>query len=212
MEARPIPTTIPGPAGGRNGAAPDDAPPQRRHVPGEPGLWVLLLGEMTVFAVLFGVFMHSRNEQPALYAQQQLELHRNFGGINTLLLLTSSLAVVIGLHAIRRQLPRLARASIAAAMLCGAAFLANKYLEWSSLLNHHHNPHGDNFFLYFFVLTGLHAFHVLIGMGVLTAVLMLARKPLLSKTQSAFVEGGTCFWHMVDLLWVVLFALLYLVH
>jgi len=175
-------------------------------------MWVFILGDMSVFAVLFGVFMTYRDKQPALYAQQQLELHRSFGAINTLLLLTSSLAVVVGVRAIRRGLHRLARASIAAAMVCGCAFLVNKYLEWSSLLIHHHKPQGNDFFMYFFVLTGLHAFHLILGMGVLVAVFALARKPKLTKGQVAFVEGGTCFWHMVDLLWVVLFALLYLVH
>jgi nitric oxide reductase NorE protein len=73
-------------------------------------------------------------------------------------------------------------------------------------------PAGNNFFMYFFMLTGLHAFHLLVGLGILIAMLGLSRKPILSKGQFAFFEGGACFWHMVDLIWVVLFALLYLVH
>jgi len=73
-------------------------------------------------------------------------------------------------------------------------------------------PTTNNYFLYFFVLTGLHAFHVLIGMGILIALVRLSGKPSLSEGQFSFVEGGACFWHMVDLIWVVLFALLYLMH
>jgi nitric oxide reductase NorE protein len=182
------------------------------RIPGEPGVWVFIFGDMLVFALLFGVFMYYRDKQPALFARSQLELHRSFGAINTLLLLTSSLSVVTGVRAARAGMRRLAPAAIAVAMVCGSAFLVNKGLEWGGLLAAGHQPGANNFFMYFFVLTGIHAFHLLIGTGVLTALLHLSRKPFLSTGQRAFVEGGACFWHMVDLLWIVLFALLYLVH
>ena len=175
-------------------------------------MWVFILGDMMVFALVFCVFMYYRSKQPALFDRSQGALHRSFGGINTLLLLTSSLCVVTGVHAVRGRMRRLATVMIAAAMACGFAFLLNKGLEWSDLLTHGHKPTANSFFMYFFVLTGIHAFHLLIGMGALTALLVLSRKKSLSKLQLAFVEGGACFWHMVDLLWIVLFALLYLVH
>ena len=215
MTPTEITTTWPTTNGnGRIGVAPVDEPPPRRrgHIPGEPGAWVFIIGDLTAFAVLFVVFMAQRDHRPVLYAHQQLDLHRSFGIINTLLLLTSSLGVVIAVRAIRLHWQRIAQGALAAALICGCAFLVNKYLEWSGLLIHHHKPVGSNFFMYFFVLTGLHAFHVILGMAMLVGVFVLARKPALSKLQMAFVEGGTCFWHMVDLLWVVLFALLYLAH
>lgn len=196
----------------RNGAGPARGAPRRRHLPGEPGTWVFILGDMTVFALLFGVFVYYRGKQPALFAHSQLELHRSFGAINTLLLLTSSLCVITAVRAIRAEMRRLAPATIAVAFICGCAFLVNKVLEWSDLLSHGHKPATNNFFMYFFVLTGIHAFHLLIGMAALSALFVLSRKPTLSKGQLAFVEGGACFWHMVDLLWIVLFALLYLMH
>jgi nitric oxide reductase NorE protein len=173
---------------------------------------VFILGDMTVFALLFGVFIYYRGTQPTVFAHSQLQLHRSFGAINTLLLLTSSLSVITAVRAIRAQMRRLAQATIAVALVCGAGFLLNKALEWSDLLSHGHEPAANNFFMYFFVLTGIHAFHLLVGIGVLIALLVLARKPILSEGQFAFIEGGACFWHMVDLLWVVLFALLYLMH
>ena len=74
-----------------------------------------------------------------------------------------------------------------------------------------HVPTQNNFYLYFFILTGLHLFHVLIGVAVLIVLLTQARHSELSATRMAFVEGGACFWHLVDLLWIVLFPLLYLV-
>jgi nitric oxide reductase NorE protein len=193
-------------------AVDNERQPRPKRIPAEPGAWVFILADLTVFAVLFVVFMAHRDHEPAVYAREQLDLHRSFGVINTLLLLTSSLGVVIAVRAIRRRMQKLAQVMLAASLTCGVAFLVNKVLEWSGLLIHHHKPLGSNFFMYFFVLTGLHAFHVILGMAMLVGVFVLSRKPSLSKTQMAFVEGGTCFWHMVDLLWVVLFALLYLVH
>jgi nitric oxide reductase NorE protein len=198
----------------RNGSAPRPRAGARwpGHVPGEPGVWVFILGDMTVFALLFGVFVYYRGKQPLLFDRSQGDLHRYFGAINTLLLLTSSLAVITGVRAVRAGYRRLAPAAITAAMACGAVFLINKGLEWSALLSHGHKPATNNFFMYFFVLTGIHAFHLILGMGVLTTLFILSRKPTLTPGQRAFVEGGACFWHMVDLLWIVLFALLYLMH
>jgi nitric oxide reductase NorE protein len=195
-----------------NDNASERAPRKHRHVPGELGTWIFILGDMAVFALLFGVYVYYRGKQPALFHHSQAELHRSFGAINTLLLLTSSLCVITAVRAIRARMRTLAPATIVAAFICGSGFLTNKALEWSDLLSHAHKPATNNFFMYFFVLTGIHAFHLLIGMGVLVALFMLSRKPSLTAGQYAFLEGGACFWHMVDLLWIVLFALLYLMH
>jgi nitric oxide reductase NorE protein len=167
---------------------------------------------MTVFALLFGVFIYYRGKQPHLFDVSQRDLHRYFGAINTLVLLASSLCVVTAVRAIRANMRRLAPILIGVAIVCGSIFLMNKGLEWGSLLSAGHKPATNNFFMYFFVLTGIHAFHLLIGMAVLIALFILSRKEKLTPGQYAFVEGGACFWHMVDLLWIVLFALLYLVH
>jgi nitric oxide reductase NorE protein len=186
--------------------------PRTQHLPGEPGMWVFILGDMVVFALLFGVFVYYRGKQPALFASSQTDLHRTFGAVNTLLLLTGSLCVITAVRAIRAGMRRLAPATLSVALVCGGAFLVNKVLEWSDLLSHGHSPARNHFFMYFFVLTGIHAFHLLIGMGVLIMLFILSRKDKLTPGQFAFVEGGACYWHLVDLLWIVLFALLYLVH
>jgi nitric oxide reductase NorE protein len=195
-----------------NGGAAERAPAKQRRVPGEVGVWVFILGDMTVFAVLFVVYLYYRGKQPHVFQLSQKELHRSFGAINTLLLLTSSLFVITAVRAVRANMRKLSSASIVVALICGCGFLTNKVLEWTDLLSHGHKPATNNFFMYFFVLTGIHAFHLLIGMGVLVTLFVLSRKKSLSAGQHAFVEGGACFWHMVDLLWVVLFALLYLMH
>jgi nitric oxide reductase NorE protein len=99
----------------------------------------------------------------------------------------------------------------AAAFACGLGFVLNKYLEYSDKLSRGIKPATNDFWMYFYVLTGLHLFHLLLGLGVLAFCLAQSRKPALDPTRFAFVEGGACFWHMVDLLWIVLFPLLYLV-
>jgi nitric oxide reductase NorE protein len=191
-------------------AAASPAGARTRHLPGEVGTWVFILGDMTVFALLFGVYVYYRNKQPELFRHSQLTLHRSFGGINTLLLLTSSLCVVVGVRAARLRAASLPTIAFAAALVCGLGFIVNKYLEWSDLLSHGFKPATNNFYMYFFVLTGLHLFHLLLGMAMLVGLIVLARRQ--TGKAIAFIEGGGCFWHMVDLLWIVLFALLYLMH
>jgi nitric oxide reductase NorE protein len=183
-----------------------------RHLPGEEGTWIFILGDMTVFALLFGVYMYYRSNDPALFRHSQQSLNQNFGAINTLLLLSSSLFVVTGIRAIRAHRHTLAPRLFAGAFCCGLGFAFIKYLEYSDKLSHGIKPATNDFFMYYFVLTGLHFFHLLIGMAVLVFLIVQSRKETLDPKTFAFVEGGACFWHMVDLLWIVLFPLLYLVH
>ena len=184
---------------------------RKRHLPGEEGTWIFILGDMTVFALLFGVYMEARSHDPELFNAAQQSLNQNFGAINTLLLLCSSLFVVTGIRAIRKGLRNIAPPMFVGAFICGLGFSLIKYLEYSEKLDAGLTPSVNDFWMYFYVLTGLHFFHLLIGMGVLAFIWTQARKPTLSKHRFAFVEGGACFWHMVDLLWIVLFPLLYLV-
>jgi nitric oxide reductase NorE protein len=184
----------------------------QRRVPGELGLWILIFGDMCVFAVLFCVFLNARRANPGAFVHDQAALNANFGAVNTILLLVSSLCVVIAVRAIRSGVHQaLATRFIAAAWLCGVGFLVIKVIEYAEKISHGITPQTSDFFMYYFVLTGLHAFHLLVGLAVLIVLFMLARKPDMSKTRFAFFEGGACFWHMVDLLWIVLFPLIFLV-
>lgn len=184
----------------------------RRHVPGEPGIWVLLFGDMLVFTVLFVVYLSRRGEDRELFAQSQDELNRNFGAINTLVLLTSSVLVVYAVHALRSErLRRLAPRLTLAGFAVGLCFILIKVLEYHEKISAGFTPSTNEFFMYYYVLTGLHLAHVVIGLGVLLALWRIARHSSPSRTQIAFFEGGGCFWHMVDLLWIVIFPLLFLV-
>lgn len=193
---------------------PDEAqaPKRTRRIPGEEGTWIFIFGDMTVFAVFFAVFLHARIGDPSGFAVDQAELNQNFGAINTVLLLVSSLFVVLAMRAIQSGTQRaLAPRLIAGAWLCGAGFLAIKIIEYTEKIQHGVTPQTSDFFMYYFVLTGLHAFHLVIGLAVLIVLYKLSQKPEMSKNEYSFFEGGACFWHMVDLLWIVLFPLIFLV-
>lgn len=185
--------------------------PSARRIPGESGTWVFLFGDMLVFGVFFITFMVERAKAPDVFDVARTSLHIGVGVTNTIVLLTSSLCVVVGLGALRAGAKSIAGNAVSAAMGCGLVFIGLKVFEYVSLAGTGHGPGANNFFLYYFILTGLHLFHVCVGVGVLLVLLMQTRRPELSATRMAVVEGGACFWHLVDLLWIFLFALLYLV-
>lgn len=190
----------------------DSSDVRKPHVPGEPGIWVLLFGDMVVFTVLFVVYLSRRMKDPHLFATSQDHLNRNLGAINTLVLLTSSILVVFAVRAYRTPQTRaLASRFMLAGAAVGACFVGVKALEYHQKIAAGLTPSTNEFFMYYFVLTGLHLAHVIIGLVVLVVLSRLVRSSETSSTRMAFVEGGACFWHMVDLLWIVIFPLLFLV-
>jgi nitric oxide reductase NorE protein len=191
----------------------ESAPKYRptKHIPGEEGAWVFIFGDMTVFAVFFVTYLYYRGQQKPLFEQSQHSLVQGYGVINTLLLLTSSLCVAVAVNALRRRRTDIAPWFFAGALLCGLGFSGMKVLEYSEKLSAGITPATNNFYMYYFILTGFHFFHLILGMVVLTYLIWSSRRPHLTVRQFAFVEGGASFWHMVDLIWIVLFPLLYLV-
>lgn len=190
----------------------EPAPRSRdRRVPGEDGLWVFLLGDMVVFAVFFGAIVVLRGQHTVMFRASQHALHPGLGILNTGLLLTGSLLVVLGTREIRAG-SRRASGLFAAAAACGAGFAAVKALEYADLVSSGHTPQTNDFFMYYFVFTGIHLGHLVIGLALLGVLVHRARRPVgLTRGQGVFVDCAACYWHMVDLLWLVLFPLLYLV-
>ena len=191
--------------------APTAATTTTRRVPGENGTWVFLFGDMLVFGTFFATFMVERAKAPEIFDVSRRTLHIGVGLTNTLVLLTSSLCVVVALGALRSGAGHIARSAVVAAMACGGVFIALKVFEYHSLVTADHGAGTNHFYLYYFILTGVHLFHVCVGMAVLAFLLNQTRRRDISETRMGVVEGGACFWHLVDLLWVVLFPLLYLV-
>ncbi|HTF54749.1 MAG TPA: cytochrome c oxidase subunit 3 family protein [Pseudonocardia sp.] len=182
-----------------------------RHLPGEAGTWVFIFGDMGVFAVFFCTYLYYRGEHPDLFNDSQLALRPSYGVINTLFLLASSLCVVLGIRAVRAESRKVAPSLFFLALLCGLGFAVMKFVEYSEKLSAGITPVTNSFFMYYYILTGLHFFHVVLGMAVLIFLIVKSRATILTARQFAFMEGGACFWHMVDLLWIVLFPLVYLV-
>jgi nitric oxide reductase NorE protein len=195
------------PVGGESSSTTRPTP----HMPGESGVWIFLFGDMVVFGVFFATFMYERAQTPELFDASRHTLSIGIGLTNTLVLLTSSLFVVTAVRAIRLSNRVAAQWLLVGALICGLIFVGLKAVEYTAKVTAGHVPTENNFYLYFFILTGLHLFHVLIGVGVLLVLLTQAPRRQLSATRMAVVEGGACFWHLVDLLWIMLFALLYLV-
>lgn len=191
--------------------APLTADVRRGRVPGEPGVWIFILGDLIVFGVLFVLFMSQRGSDPELFNRSQLTLHRAFGGVNTLLLLTSSLLVVLAVGAVRAG-EKAARALLYGALACAGVFLVNKGIEWAALIGDGHGLSSNSFFTYFFVMTGLHAAHVIFGAALLIAMAVWSGPDRRGEPPIGVIESFGCYWHLIDMLWLVIFPLLYLVH
>lgn len=182
-----------------------------RKMPGEQGTWVLLFGDMLVFGAFFATFMVERSKATEVFEAARKTLHVGVGLTNTVVLLFSSLYVVVAIGAIRARAKTIATQALSAALGCAVIFAGFKVYEYWSLVSDGHGPGANHFYLYYFILTGLHLFHVCIGIVVLALLLPQAGRTEIGATRMGVIESGGCFWHLVDLLWVVLFPLLYLV-
>ena len=175
------------------------------------GLWTFLATEVLLFGALFTAYAVFRMKYPALFHSEHLKLNRVLGTLNTVVLITSSLAVALGVDAIRRGKARLLEKYYGATVLMGAVFLCVKYIEWTEEFHHGLYPGTNIFFSLYFMLTGLHGIHVILGMGVLTYVVILSRRERFSAGYHTPVEVAGLYWHFVDLVWIDLLPLLYLI-
>ena len=184
-----------------------------RHIPGEAGLWVFIMGDMLIFALFFYVFVFYRAQNVELFRQAQSAMNPAYGALFTALLLISSLLVVLAVRAVRSAKPAMAPRLISWASLFGAAFVVVKFFEYRGKIAAGITPISNEFSSFYFVYTGVHLIHVLIGLVVLRFIrkkMLTLQSTARSRSDLVMIEGGACYWHMVDLLWVVLFALLYL--
>ena len=191
----------------------DDLSEHRRdpvpgHVPGDPSMWFFVIGDLFIFGLYFIGYIYYRGQNPDLFLHSQARLNVDIGAINTVVLLTSSLFVVLGAAAARAGNSAEALRRFVIALALGAAFPVLKAFEWIPEITAGITPGTNLFFMFYFVMTGLHLCHVLLGLVILCYVirnLKTAAQPKIS-----FVETGATYWHMVDVLWLVLFAAFYL--
>lgn len=191
---------------------PHALPSQRtkNHIPGEAGIWIFVAGDLVVFTLFFVLIALGHVANPDLFATSRSQLNLWAGVANTLLLLTCSWFVAIGVERCRSKACRSATPMFVLALLCALGFIANKIWEWHEKLDAGITPATNDFFMYFYVFTGIHLFHVVLGVGVLLFLTSASRRPSLAASDLRSIESGATFWHLVDLLWVALFALFYL--
>lgn len=180
----------------------------RRHVPGDPSMWFFVIGDLLIFGVYFLGYMYFRGEDHVVFLQSQAKLNLNIGAVNTVVLLTSSLFVALGTAAARAGKTPDALRLFGFALVCGAAFPLLKLFEYIPEITAGMTPGSNLFFMYYYVMTGLHLCHVILGLVILCFVIRNLRGP--AKPRISFVETGATYWHMVDILWLILFALLYM--
>jgi nitric oxide reductase NorE protein len=181
-----------------------------RKIPGEPEIWLFVAGDLIVFSVFFALIALGQRQSTDMFAQSRAQLDLRTGLVNTLLLLTASWFVAKAVEHHREGARTSCTRHFTFAMLCGAGFVANKAMEWGTKLQHGITPATNEFFMLFFVFTGIHLLDVLVGIAVLGILRGVSRRSVRGPHDLRTLESGATFWHLVDLLWIVLFALLYL--
>ncbi len=172
-------------------------------------MWFFILGDLLIFGVYFVCYMVYRGQDTSVFLHSQQQLNQGIGMVNTIVLLTSSLFVALGTEAARGGRVSAAIRLIAAAVAIGLAFPVLKMVEWIPKLSAGITPGENMFFMFYYLMTGMHLLHVLLGLVILGFVLRNLRTSPAPNVK--FVETGATYWHMVDLLWLLLFALFYLI-
>ncbi|TVT70588.1 MAG: cytochrome c oxidase subunit 3 family protein [Denitromonas halophila] len=180
------------------------------RIPGEIGIWLFVMGDLMVFSVFFILIAIGQKEHAALFNASRAQFDMWVGVFNTFLLLTGSWFVAIGVARCRAGLSAGGARNFTLGILCGVGFVANKAVEWGGKISDGLSPATNDFYMFFFVFTGIHLLHVLVGLVVLFVVRSASCRPTIGVRELRTIESGAVFWHLVDLLWVVLFALLYL--
>ncbi|TPG36494.1 cytochrome c oxidase subunit 3 family protein [Mycobacterium hodleri] len=181
-----------------------------RRLPGVDGIWVFIGADSVIFAILFLSFMQDRLKNPAIFEASRQTLNLNLGGIDTLILLTSSWSVALAVQAMKRdQIDREPRLLLGGA-ITGVMFVVSKSIEYFQKFAHGINPGTNPFYMWYFTLTGIHLIHVVVGTSLLTYLWVRSRRGTYDHLHRAVPESVASYWHLVDLLWIVLFPLLYL--
>lgn len=185
------------------------------------GMWLFLCTEILLFGGLFLLYSVYRYRFPADFHEASRELSRLLGTLNTVVLITSSLSVALAGHALGQGRRRRVQLLLGACLALGAGFLVVKGFEWGGKFAHGLYPgspvllaKAKGEILYFglyYMMTGLHALHVLIGLGLLATVLVLVGRGRVGPGHPVLLENSGLYWHLVDMIWIFLFPLFYLI-
>ncbi len=185
------------------------------------GMWLFLFTEMLLFGGLFIVYSVYRYRNSQAFHLAAGELSTFVGTINTIILLASSSTIAMSITAIQKKSKKLALLFLGITISLGLVFLVNKYFEWGHHIKEQIYPgssvlalrgHGDVLFygLYFF-MTGLHALHIIVGLIFIGFVVNFIIKDQIHSENFVLLENSGLYWHLVDLIWIFLFPLFYLI-
>jgi cytochrome c oxidase subunit 3 len=185
------------------------------------GMWLFLYTEIMLFGGLFVVYANYYHRYTVEFVHGGQSLSTITGTVNTALLLISSFAVASSITGLRRGRKKAALAFLGAAILLGLSFLGNKYFEWGDKFAHGIYPSSPTltdgpqgltvFYGLYYTITGLHALHVLIGLVLLIVSSALVWADRLDQANYLVLENSGLYWHLVDLIWIFIFPLFYLI-
>lgn len=185
------------------------SPPAARKLPGDLAIWIFILAEMLAFAVFFATYGFARAKNVEMFNLYQQTLDRNIGAINTILLVTGSWFVVLAVQAIHRDDSKAAARHIAFGFIAGAGFLILKVVEYAAKFGAGISLSTNTFYMFYISLTFFHFMHVILGMVILAILWVKTRQGAYGRDNTNALESGAAYWHMVDLLWIILFPLVY---
>jgi cytochrome c oxidase subunit 3 len=191
------------------------------HEAGKIGMWLFLFTELFLFGGLFLVYAVFRSQYSESFHEAAFELNAFVGTLNTVVLLLSSMTVAMSITAVRRGENRRALLLIATTFILALVFMVNKYFEWSHKFHYDIYPGSEVmknmeqgeilFFGLYYMMTGLHALHVIVGMVLLAINGVKLMRGRMHSENYHLLENSALYWHLVDLIWIFLFPLLYLV-
>jgi cytochrome c oxidase subunit 3 len=186
------------------------------------GMWLFLFTELLLFGGMFILYAAYRFKYADGFKAAALEMNTFIGALNTIVLLTSSLTIALSIHALRVNHKKLSIYLMLFTLFCGLVFLVNKYFEWSHEIHNGIYPRGpalDNmsegeimYFGLYYVMTGLHGLHVVVGMIFISIILAFVIRDKVTADNHMKLENAGLYWHLVDIIWIFLFPLFYLIH
>ena len=182
---------------------------------GDVAVWIFILAELLAFGVFFLAYAFARARNPALFDAAQASLDRQSGVINTLLLVSSSALVAYAVAVVRRadaNAARRAATALLGAIVCGLGFVLVKSSEYAIHFAAGMELSSSTFSMFYLSLTGFHFFHVILGLVVLAVLWRQTAAGVYRPDDANGLESGAAYWHMVDLVWLILFPLVYVMH
>lgn len=175
-----------------------------------PGIWTFIVADCMGFAIFFLLFMTERMKDVTLFDESARFLNIGIGAVNTVILLTSSALVALAINALEQNNRQKAYRLLLTGLVVGSLFAVLKISEYYVKISAGITPTTNDFYTFYFILTGVHLLHYLIGLVVLIAMLMTLRAKNANNDTASWLESGALYWHLVDLLWLFLFPMLYL--